>query len=313
MNTKIQLSEMRGKARRINTRLVNAAPLFTPLKLSDITLQCISLHVGPGIYEPKSCSSVHRHSELQLEYVIDGEFQFIVDGKKSLLKSGSGLFITAGTLHSWVCIRGGLMLGAIIKTSGHGQDELLLRLNRTYSTRKQGFTSLRTEQIVSVLISRLLTQSRIPWQNEEISAMVNLWFLECCRAQLKSMKWQPNLNNTNQHNQINRNKAIAIKIMDFIEDNYAHPLNRNSIAHQVGICARHADRVFHQVYSESITNAITRIRLNRAIEILQNDLECPIKAVAYAAGFSSSSYFNKCFYKSFSMKPTEIRQQKTKK
>ena len=95
--------------------------------------------------------------------------------------------------------------------------------------------------------------------------------------------------------------------MDFIEVNYSHQLTLESVAIQAGVGAKHANRVFQQHYHGSIINAVMRIRMNRAMEMLQSNPTRPIKTVALSTGFSSSSYFNRCFQRAFGMTPGEAR------
>ena len=58
----------------------------------------------------------------------------------------------------------------------------------------------------------------------------------------------------------------------------------------------------------SVSEFIVSVKLKRSLELLRNSGKT-VSEIAYEVGFSSPSYFAKCFKNQFRISPTEYRQQ----
>ena len=97
------------------------------------------------------------------------------------------------------------------------------------------------------------------------------------------------------------------KMYRLIEDNFSNPdLSVNFLAEQLAISRSGLFAKIKSLADVTPNEMIQIVRLKRAAQMLK-DPNRPISDICYTVGFSSPSYFAKCFQKQFGMTPTEFR------
>ena len=61
-------------------------------------------------FEKGDVGAVHSHPHVQITYVLDGEFEFNIDGEKKIIKAGDSTFKEAHIPHGAVCLKAGRLL-----------------------------------------------------------------------------------------------------------------------------------------------------------------------------------------------------------
>lgn len=84
------------------------------------------------------------------------------------------------------------------------------------------------------------------------------------------------------------------------------------VAAHLPIARRSLERRFQQLLGHTILEEIMRCRIERARRLLEST-DLPLKAVAFAAGFSSAERFSKVFRRAERMPPAEYRRTKVKR
>lgn len=82
----------------------------------------------------------------------------------------------------------------------------------------------------------------------------------------------------------------------------------DQLVHQMGVSHSTLHRWLKQYTNKNISQFIREIRLKKASELLQND-DLTISEVAYMVGFSSATYFNRCFHEQFGCSPGEFKKR----
>jgi AraC-like DNA-binding protein len=83
------------------------------------------------------------------------------------------------------------------------------------------------------------------------------------------------------------------------------------LGREVGMSRSQIHRKLHALTNQSASQFIRSFRLNRAMALIQQDAGT-IAEIAYTVGFSSPSYFNRCFLQEFGCTPTEVKSKYTK-
>lgn len=83
-------------------------------------------------------------------------------------------------------------------------------------------------------------------------------------------------------------------------------LTCDQICEKIGLSTRQLERLFRQHLNTSPTAYYMSLRLENARQQLKNT-SLPIQAIARGAGFSSTSYFSRCYRKQFGVTPREAR------
>ncbi|SFU18151.1 Helix-turn-helix domain-containing protein [Kosakonia arachidis] len=105
-----------------------------------------------------------------------------------------------------------------------------------------------------------------------------------------------------------RSEALFEAIRSYIDENYAKPLTRESVAQAFYISPNYLSHLFQKTGSLGFNEYLTHTRLEHAKTLLKG-YDLKIKEVAHACGFVDSNYFCRLFRKNTERSPSEYRQQ----
>ncbi len=100
--------------------------------------------------------------------------------------------------------------------------------------------------------------------------------------------------------------AIQRRICDYIEHHLDHPLTLSELAAVADLSEYHFARMFRQSMKEPPHQFVTRRRLARARQLLQ-DTDTPLVQIAQHCGFSGQSHFSRLFRSTFGLPPGRFR------
>jgi len=104
-------------------------------------------------------------------------------------------------------------------------------------------------------------------------------------------------------------KAFLNKIQQIIIEHLEdEDLNVETLAYEIGLSRSQLLRRLKAINGKSVNQFIREIRLQEAAKLLRKD-EFTASEIAYRVGFSSPSYFNKCFHDYFGITPGDYREQ----
>lgn len=107
----------------------------------------------------------------------------------------------------------------------------------------------------------------------------------------------------------NRDKKFLKKVMDLIEANISDPdFGVDAISKEIGMSSTHLYRKLKAQTGHSAQDIIKKYRIKKASLLLKNN-EGNVSETMYKVGFSSASYFSKCFKAEFGMTPKEYQQE----
>jgi two-component system response regulator YesN len=110
------------------------------------------------------------------------------------------------------------------------------------------------------------------------------------------------------HLEKDKHTSTIRQIRELIEREYAHPLTIEYLAERVYISPNHLRTVFKEHTGNTILEYITDVRLNHAVEML-NDGSLKIHEIAAQVGYVSSSHFCAVFLKKRGLTPNQYRNQ----
>jgi transcriptional regulator GlxA family with amidase domain len=92
----------------------------------------------------------------------------------------------------------------------------------------------------------------------------------------------------------------------YMEQNIDERIGIEDIARHVGLSRRQLERLFHEKTGTSPAAAYTRIRMDKAMFLVERTSK-PLIEIALDVGFDNSSHFCRIFRKSFGITPTKLR------
>ncbi|MFZ5966058.1 MAG: response regulator [Bacillota bacterium] len=101
---------------------------------------------------------------------------------------------------------------------------------------------------------------------------------------------------------------IISKVMAYIEENYQSPIKLDMLADYVHVNSCYLSRLFSKETGTTLTETITRIRIEKAKELLVSN-NSKTYEIASMVGFEDPSYFSCVFKKYTSLSPNQFRKQ----
>ena len=105
---------------------------------------------------------------------------------------------------------------------------------------------------------------------------------------------------------LNNDQNFIRKLTEIIHANFRNEnFGVKELAHDSGMSQKVLRRKLRTFNKETANQFIREVRLQKALEILQNE-EITSSEVAYKVGFGSPAYFNTCFHKYFGYPPGKV-------
>jgi len=101
-------------------------------------------------------------------------------------------------------------------------------------------------------------------------------------------------------------RALYEDAVAIVEAEYVRDLSPDDVARRIATSRRQLQRVFAEVGRTTFRAYLTRVRLERAAELLRRDPR-PVPQIAQAVGFRSPSAFSVAFRRHHGVPPGAIR------
>ncbi|GFP74726.1 AraC family transcriptional regulator [Clostridium fungisolvens] len=110
-------------------------------------------------------------------------------------------------------------------------------------------------------------------------------------------------------NNISSKYSLSIEsVINFIEHNFSTELTLDDLAKIANMSKFHFNRTFNAVVGTTPWNYLTKIRLEKSVELLLKD-NISIDCIAKKVGFSGENYFSKVFRKYLGISPGRFREE----
>ena len=232
----------------------------------------------------------------RLEIVLEGEFTDNgVAGASATLLPCDVIFVPAGgwNFPQWLTpvttlsiLFGKQQLGfSIVQWDG-----------KQYHNLTRQHVARRGPRIGSFLLQTLNEMQMQP-QEQQTARLIVASLLSHCRDLLGS-----------QIQTASRSQALFEAIRDYIDERYASPLTRESVAQAFYISPNYLSHLFQKTGAIGFNEYLNHTRLEHAKTLLKG-YELKIKEVAHTCGFVDSNYFCRLVRKNTERSPSEYRRQ----
>ncbi|WP_179955163.1 two-component regulator propeller domain-containing protein [Maribacter luteus] len=108
-------------------------------------------------------------------------------------------------------------------------------------------------------------------------------------------------------NSTSLDKGFIQKVLNYVHENMSDPdLSVELLAKELNLSRSQLYRKIKTLTGQTVNEFLRNVRLQKAKQIIETDEDVSISQVCYQVGFSSPSYFTKCFKTHFGVLPTEI-------
>ena len=167
---------------------------------------------------------------------------------------------------------------------------------KQYQNLTRQHVARRGPRIGSFLLQTLNEMQMQP-QEQQTARLIVASLLSHCRDLLGS-----------QIQTASRSQALFEAIRNYIDERYASPLTRESVAQAFYISPNYLSHLFQKTGAIGFNEYLNHTRLEHAKTLLKG-YELKIKEVAHICGFVDSNYFCRLFRKNTERSPSEYRRQ----
>lgn len=229
----------------------------------------------------------------RLEIVLEGEFAD--SGIDKVLTPGDVLFVPAGGWNFPQWVTSVTTLSILF-----GKQQLDFSVvqwdGKQYQNLTRQHVARRGPRIGSFLLQTLHEMQMQP-QEQQTAKLIVASLLSHCRDLLGS-----------QIQTASRSQALFDAIRGYIDERYASPLTRESVAQAFYISPNYLSHLFQKTGAIGFNEYLNHTRLEHAKTLLKG-YELKIKDVAHTCGFIDSNYFCRLFRKNTERSPSEYRRQ----
>lgn len=229
----------------------------------------------------------------RLDVVLRGEYGNQLHQDQQRMTEGEMLFIPARAANLPVSDKPVMLLSLVFAPAWLG---LSFYDNRTASllrpVRRIELPHLQRGEGEAILTA-LTHLSRSPQMQDVIQPLM-LSLLHLCRSVV----------NTRPEALRPRSEFLYQSMCNWVQDNYAQPLTRDSVAQFFNITPNHLSKLFTQHGTMSFVEYVRWVRMAKARMILQK-YHLSIAEVARRCGYQDSDYFCRVFHREFGLTPGE--------
>lgn len=252
----------------------------------------------------------HRHRELELLLVTDGELRVLLNNRDIVLTANQGLFINGGASHGFVAnSREGANYISVIFSPDYIAGTEDARLVSRYiepilKARELDYIPLRdsswANDICDLIRQMQSTASgRRPGYELKLKIMLSEIWLSLYENCIPDIGDNRRVSHTEK-------KRIDI-LRKYIQENYAEKITLDDIAASAHISRGECCRIFKRLYDTTPFQYLVHYRLTRSVYYL-SETDKSICQIAQSVGFCSSSYYTKCFRAEYNCTPLKYRQ-----
>ncbi|CBG89540.1 AraC family transcriptional regulator [Citrobacter rodentium] len=231
----------------------------------------------------------------RLDIVLRGEYGNQLEKSQHRLVEGEMLFIPARAANLPISEKPVMLLSLVFAPAWFGLSfydtrsasllRPLRRIELPHPQRGEG----------EAMLTALTHLSRSPQEQAIIQPLV-LSLLHLCRSVVNT---PPDIRRP-------RAEFLYHSICNWVQDNYARPLSRESVATFFNITPNHLSRLFTRHGTMSFVDYVRWVRMAKARMILQK-YHLSVNEVAQRCGYEDSDYFCRLFRRQFGLTPGEYR------
>lgn len=233
----------------------------------------------------------HFHSSIELQYVTEGEYDFIVNGKAYKATVDDIVFVPNYHIHS---DKRNPNTHTIFVLSC---KNALVHYSDLFSKKTLPFVMTNKKfnrETIYPLLEYFLSRPSQRMNDTVMRGMFDILFSNL----IAEYKLENNLQVFNSN---------LIEVLNYIDLHYSDDLSLESISKRFGYSTFYFSKLFKRLTSMTFSEYRTLIRVQKVIKALNEDKESNLTAVALACGFNSTSAFYRAFHRVYKIPPGQYK------
>lgn len=235
----------------------------------------------------KPCQT-HWHDFFELEFFLDGDGEYMVDGKTHPIKKNMLIFLTPANFH-YMQSENSEMIN--IMFSGEYLDNKVL-----FSVLFHNNSVINLEEKDADLIKKMLFEV-VEFSNSN-KPLYAIQFLNCTLAKLASL----------QESQENISHSYIQSAILYILENFRLNISLKEVSDYVGLSSSYLSDLFVKQTGKNFKTYLDNFRFDYAKKLLKFS-DMTIYHICYKSGFNDYANFTRRFKKLFTKTPIEYRKE----
>lgn len=287
------------KSMKLNSDLSENVTYNTPEFPAYIRMEQLSLY-------PDYRGVSHWHDDVEFIMMVDGQMAYDINGQSIDMQTGEGVFVNSRCLHygysdahadcHFICLRMSLSL---LSANDY--------FTKNYLEPLTGNTGYPYQKLTPAIL----------WQNTILGDIQAIYdtshdvlrpfsVIEKFAHIMELLSENMDTQNKNVENSDNLLSLTAM--IGFIQKNYPGKLLLKDISSAGNCCKTKCTSLFQRYLSVSPMQYLNNYRLEKGCAMLRNS-PMSVTDVAYACGFSGTSYFCELFHRHYGITPNEYRRE----
>ena len=246
----------------------------------------------------------HWHDDLEFILILEGQMAYDVNGQKIALQTGEGIFVNSRCFHYgyssahkeclFICV---LLAPQLLSTNAYFVQKCLNPLIKNVHFPYQKLTpAISWQNSILQELGQLYEENQ-----KELRPFITLEkTVHIFRLLFENMNDYPS-------NPENTEDILALTAMiGYVQKNYPNKIVLKDISSAGNCCKTKCTSLFQKYLSTSPMLYLSQYRLEKATVLLRNT-SLTITEIAYACGFSNTSYFCELFRKYYDTTPGKYR------
>ena len=237
--------------------------------------------------------SPHFHSSFEILYVIDGEFNVIINDKSALLHGGDVAVSLDCDIHTYT---GG-------KERGKYYILFIPPMYTEVFLEKIDKKTLENPFIMNNEITEEIRHSFEKIKKSGDNDFLVMGYVNVVLGMImESMQFS-------EGDTSGEEKILPLKIITYLSEHFTEDVTLRNVASELGYNSYYISKFFNSYFKRSFTDYINMLRLRRFIN-LQQGSDKNITSNALSCGFGCIRTFNRAFKKEFGVTPKEYLEKK---
>ena len=249
----------------------------------------------------------HWHDDLEFMLIIEGEMSYDVNGGKIFLQAGEGIFVNSRCFHygysdthtdcRFICIL--LSPQLLTENTYFIQNCLNPLIQNTHFPYQKLNPSVQWQNSILHNLEELYAKN--------MDTIHPFAILENTIRIFRLLS--ENMNAFPDHDK-NTDEILSLTAMiGYVQKNYTHKILLKNISSVGNCCKTKCTSLFQKYLNMPPMTYLNHYRLEKAVSLLQNT-SMSVTEIAYACGFSNTSYFCELFHKYYLTTPKQFRGRK---
>ncbi len=189
-------------------------------------------------------------------------------------------------------------------------EEHMEFLSKQYTMDEFAFKSFINNiifNITTLLVNMDYESDKLDQAKYAFIAMID----EASHAQEALEQWSAFLGDTKKvisTNNLTKNHPNMQRLLDYIDENYAEPLNLTELGNHFHYNPSYLSNFFSVNYKQGFNEYLNQVRIEKSIQLLKNGLKS-IAEISTLVGYSDHSYFSRVFKNMMGKSPSTYRKQ----